>query len=171
MKCVSVSTSLQNLHVLLSRGSFGLAYLPLSILSVCALTRSLVIIEVQDCFKFNFKWFGMYNCIVGPFTVRFRHVYVFLNKVSRLTETDRKGPKRTEIDAFYRTHVSSVSCHRKMSANNGVSGKADSVFTYEQFLALHKSQLENSCVPELYWQTLCIKLKNEVHVMGFRDQI
>ena len=33
------------------------AYLPLSIFSVCALTRSLVIIEVQDCFRFNFKQF------------------------------------------------------------------------------------------------------------------
>lgn len=58
-----------------------------------------------------------------------------------------------------------------MSANNGASGKEDSAFTYEQFLALHKSQLENSCVPELYWQTLFIKLKNEVFDAGNAFQI
>ena len=56
-----------------------------------------------------------------------------------------------------------------MSTQNGIAQKEDSSLTFEQFLALHKNQLQSSCVPELYWQTLFIKLKNEV--MGFRELI
>lgn len=56
-----------------------------------------------------------------------------------------------------------------MSSQNSELIEEESSFTFEQFLALHKSQLENSCVPELYWQTLFIKLKNEV--IGFRDNL
>ena len=54
-----------------------------------------------------------------------------------------------------------------MSTHNVATGEDISTFTYEQFLELHKNQLQSSCVPELYWQTLFIKLKNEV--MSFRD--
>jgi hypothetical protein len=34
--------------------------------------------------------------------------------------------------------------------------------TYEEFLLVHQNQLENSCVPQLYWAALFRKLKNEV---------
>ena len=54
-----------------------------------------------------------------------------------------------------------------MSTENGVSGSDESSFTFEQFVALHKAQLQSSGIPELFWQTLFIKLKNEV--IGFRD--
>ena len=54
-----------------------------------------------------------------------------------------------------------------MSSGDNVPTSEESSFTFEQFVSLHKNQLLSSSVPELYWQTLFIKLKQEV--MSFRD--
>ena len=54
-----------------------------------------------------------------------------------------------------------------MSSGGNVPTSEESSFTFEQFVSLHKNQLVSSSVPEFYWQTLFIKLKQEV--MSFRD--
>ncbi|XP_060605617.1 tubulin--tyrosine ligase-like protein 12 isoform X1 [Ruditapes philippinarum] len=43
--------------------------------------------------------------------------------------------------------------------------------TYEEFLLVHQNQLENSCVPQLYWAALFRKLKNEIFDAGEVFQI
>ncbi|KAJ8898299.1 hypothetical protein PR048_003659 [Dryococelus australis] len=42
----------------------------------------------------------------------------------------------------------------------------DGLSVYGTFLALHKSQLESSCVPERFWQTLCKKVGEEIFDAG-----
>ncbi|XP_063235644.1 tubulin--tyrosine ligase-like protein 12 [Bacillus rossius redtenbacheri] len=42
----------------------------------------------------------------------------------------------------------------------------DGMSVYGTFLALHRSQLEASCVPEHFWQTLCNKVADEVFDAG-----
>ena len=78
---------------------------------------------------------------------------------------------RKILDAFLRARAICSSfpltASLTMSAENGVSGSDESSFTFEQFVALHKAQLQSSGITELFWQTLFIKLKNEV--IGFRD--
>ncbi|WAR07068.1 TTL12-like protein [Mya arenaria] len=45
--------------------------------------------------------------------------------------------------------------------------------SFEEFLLIHQLQLKNSCVPQIYWQTLFNKLKDEVFDAGgvFQVQI
>ena len=35
----------------------------------------------------------------------------------------------------------------------------------DSFIALHKSQLKKSKLPEKYWPSLCLKLKDEVIIL------
>lgn len=53
-----------------------------------------------------------------------------------------------------------------MSEESGENGRIQTEISYEEFLLVHQLQLKNSCVPQLYWQTLFTKLKNEVDYSG-----
>ncbi|CAG9789404.1 unnamed protein product [Diatraea saccharalis] len=47
----------------------------------------------------------------------------------------------------------------------------DGISKYNSFLALHKSQLVSSGVPEIFWATLCKKLSSEIFDSGLTFQI
>ncbi|KAL4233826.1 Tubulin--tyrosine ligase-like protein 12 [Mactra antiquata] len=55
-----------------------------------------------------------------------------------------------------------------MSVDNVTNGTD---LSFEEFLAVHQYQLQTSCVPELYWETLFKKLKDEVFDAGETFQI